>query len=252
MTEKQNSIIKLVKELAADNLIDDIGMQSHLDVRKGSDAFPSASHYAMGMKNFVDVAKELNLDLQVTELDATLDKSCLNEAGFQTQAKYYSDIMDVIVKYKDYISAVVFWGTTDDQSWRVEGLPLLFNEDYTAKPCFDSIIDGIEYVEPPVTTPKVTTTKAVTTTTEAVVTTKNGLVTTTGSKLTPTKKGDMTCDGKVDVSDAVLIARYIAEDRNAVVTDQGLANADIDETKGVGEGDLTMVLKAIAKMIILN
>ena len=51
---------------------------------------------------------------------------------------------------------------------------------------------------------------------------------------------------------AVPIAGYIAGNRNAVVTDQGLVNADIDETKGVGEGDLTMVLKAIAKMIILN
>jgi len=252
MTEKQNSIIKLVRELAADNLIDGIGMQSHLDVRKGSDAFPSAQHYAMGMKNFVDVAKELNLDLQVTELDATLDKSCLNEAGFETQAKYYSDIMDVIVKYKDYISAVVFWGTTDDQSWRVEGLPLLFNEDYTAKPCFDSIIDGIEYVEPPVTTPKVTTTKAATTTTEAVTTKEaetTSCILTTGYGVI--RYGDTDCNNMIDVSDAVLLARVITEDRNAVITDSGRKNADCDRNGTLDPDDITMILRHIAKLEIL-
>ena len=251
MTTKQDSIIALAKELAADNLIDGIGMQSHLDVRTGSDAFPSAQHYEMGMKNFVALAKELNLDLQVTELDATLDKSCLNEAGFKTQAKYYSDIMDVIVKYKDYVSAVVFWGTTDDQSWRVEGLPLLFNEDYTAKPCFDSIIDGIEYTPLPETTARPVTTKAETTTTEPAVTTQAD-VTTSSIIAGPVKRGDMTCDGTVDISDAVLIARYLAEDRDAVVTDQGKANADIDGEKGVGDGDLFMLLKVIAKIIVLD
>ena len=48
---------------------------------------------------------------------------------------------------KDSISAVVFWSTTDDMSWRASKYPLLFNEDYTAKPCFYSIIDGIEPTE---------------------------------------------------------------------------------------------------------
>ncbi len=255
MTAKQEGIVKLVRELAADGLIDGIGMQSHLDVRTGSDAFPSASHYATGMKVYADLAKELNLDLQVTELDATLDKSCLNEAGFKTQAKYYSDIMDVIVKYKDQISAVVFWGTTDDQSWRVEGLPLLFNEDYTAKPCFDSIIDGIEYTPLPETTARPETTKAETTTTKTTTTepavTTQADVTTSGIIAGPVKRGDMTCDGTVDISDAVLIARYLAEDRNAKITDQGMANADVDDVKGVAEGDLIMVLKAIAKIVEL-
>ena len=224
-------------------------MQSHLDVRKGSDAFPSAGQYASGLKIYAELAKELNLDLQVTELDATLDKDYLTDAGFQAQAKYYSDIMDAIVKYKDCISAVVFWGTTDDQSWRVEGLPLLFNEDYSAKPCFKSIIDGIEYTEQPATTARPTTTKTVTTTTAAVTTADD---VTTAIQVGPIKKGDITCDGAVDVADAVLIARYIAEDKTAVITDQGLANADIDGTKGVADGDLTMVLKAIAKIIKLD
>lgn len=92
----------------------------------------------------------------------------------------------------------------------------------------------------PVTTTAETTT--VTTTTEAVTT-----------ETTPApaqkKSGDADCSGKVDISDAVLIARFAAEDRTARITEQGLINADCDGTKGVDGGDTTMVLRYIARLI---
>jgi endo-1,4-beta-xylanase len=80
--------------------------------------------------------------------------------------------MDLAVKYSDSISAVVIWGTTDDQSWRSSRLPVLFNEDYTAKPCYYSIIDGLTDDTDTTTTTTTTTTEetteATTTTTEEV------------------------------------------------------------------------------------
>ncbi len=254
MTIKQDSIIALVKELAADNLIDGIGMQSHLDVRKGPDAFPSAQAYAAGMKRYVELAKELNLDIQVTELDATLDKDYLNDKGFEIQAQYYSDIMDTIAKYKDNISAVVFWGTTDDQSWRVEGLPLLFNEDYTAKPCFDSIIDGIQYTPSTETTPRPVTTKTETTTTETTTAETTTAITNDTGKtpMLPTMLGDVDCNKKRDVSDAVLLARFLAQDKTAEITDQGIVNADVDRQDGATGDDLTLLLEVIARIKTLD
>ena len=63
------------------------------------------------------------------------------------------------------------------------------------------------------------------------------------------KPGDADCSGKVDISDAVLIARFAAEDKDAVITDQGMANADCDGEKGVDGGDTTMVLRYIARII---
>lgn len=139
MDGKMNAIIAMAEDLKAKGLIDGIGMQSHLDVRQGSDAFPSAAMYEKALAAYAATG----LDIQVTELDATVPANS-GEQYFEAQAQYYSDIMDAIMKYKDNISAVVFWGTTDDKSWRANQSPLLFNADYTAKPAYYSIVDGLD------------------------------------------------------------------------------------------------------------
>ena len=130
---KTDAIINMIKEInAEEKLIDGIGMQSHLDIN-----FPGISMYESAIKAF----SQTGLEIQVTELDAT--SSDCSSSGFETQAKYYSDILDVIVKYSKSVTAVVVWGTTDDKSWRTAQCPLLFNGDYSAKPCFYSIVDGV-------------------------------------------------------------------------------------------------------------
>ena len=60
-------------------------------------------------------------------------------------------------------------------------------------------------------------------------------------------RGDLNQDGSADVADAVLLARYLASDAEAAVTDQGLANADTDGDGRVRDDDLTVLLKRIAK-----
>ena len=64
-----------------------------------------------------------------------------------------------------------------------------------------------------------------------------------------TKWGDATCDGKVDVSDAVLICRFAVSDKNAVLTDAGKANADVTHDSAVNADDASKVLKFIARLI---
>ncbi|MBP3800506.1 MAG: endo-1,4-beta-xylanase [Clostridia bacterium] len=131
---KKNAIVNMVKEInAGEQLIDGIGMQSHLDVN-----YPPVDLYESAIKAF----SELGVEVQVTELDVTTSDN--SDLSFEKQAKYYSDIMDVILKYSEHVTAVVVWGTTDDKSWRAKQYPLLFNYDYTAKPCFYSIVDGLE------------------------------------------------------------------------------------------------------------
>lgn len=164
MPQKTDAIIKMVEEINSDgHYIDGIGMQSHLDARSGSDAFPSVNVYKKALDKFC----ETGLDIQVTELDVTVN----DKDHFKEQAQYYSDIMDTIVAQKDKVSAVVFWGTTDDQSWRASKYPLLFNEDYTAKESFYSIIDGIESSG---TTTQTTASAETTTTETTTVTTAPG------------------------------------------------------------------------------
>ena len=59
--------------------------------------------------------------------------------------------------------------------------------------------------------------------------------------------GDVTCDGKVDVADAVLILRYAIADAEAKITDQGVKNGDADKSGQTDADDAALVLQYIAK-----
>ena len=161
MPQKTEAIVKMATELKEKGVIDGIGCQSHLASNAGSDAFPSVSVYEKAIAAFAATG----LDIQITEIDATITKNQLTEANLEAQAQYYSDIMDVLVKYADSISAVVFWGVTDDQSWRDWGYPLLFDGQFQAKPAYYSIVDGLELPDIPTDTTTTTTTEDITTTT---------------------------------------------------------------------------------------
>lgn len=65
-------------------------------------------------------------------------------------------------------------------------------------------------------------------------------------------RGDANCDGQCDVSDAVLIARYSVSDRNARITDQGMANADANKDGRVNGDDVTEILNWIAFIVEWN
>ena len=153
MPQKTTAIYDMAMELKEKGLIDGIGMQSHLDV-----GFPNASTYEKALSKFASTG----LDVQITELDITTNDT--SEAGLEKQAQMYSDIFDLYVKYKDSISAVVIWGVTDDQSWRASRVPLLFDENFKAKPAFYAIVDDVEPLAP-ITTTVTTTTSGETTTT---------------------------------------------------------------------------------------
>ena len=154
MPQKTTAIYDMAMELKEKGLIDGIGMQSHLDV-----GFPNASTYENALSKFASTG----LDIQITELDITTSDT--SEAGLEKQAQMYSDIFDLCVKYKDNISAVVIWGVTDDQSWRANRVPLLFDENFKAKPAFYAIVDDVEPLDPITTTVTTTTSSETTTTT---------------------------------------------------------------------------------------
>ena len=64
-----------------------------------------------------------------------------------------------------------------------------------------------------------------------------------------TVKGDMNCDFSVDVSDAVLLARFCAEDRDAKIRRQGVLNADVNGDGNADMMDLDRILRYIARFI---
>ncbi len=61
--------------------------------------------------------------------------------------------------------------------------------------------------------------------------------------------GDVNCDKELDVSDAVIIARFCAEDRDIAISESGMENADVNGDKEINGLDQTMLLRQIAKQI---
>lgn len=198
MTGKTNAIIEMASGLKEKGLIDGIGMQSHLDVRPGNDPFPSLQMYENAMKAFC----ETGLDIQVTELDATIEQNKNTEEAFKIQGDYYKGVLEICRKYADNVSAVVFWGTTDDKSWRNTQYPLLFNGDFTAKPAYYSIIEDLDTSVTEPTTDKSATKPTTTKPDDPTSETTNG----SGNDFIP---GDINADGAVNVFDAVALRRYL-------------------------------------------
>ena len=66
--------------------------------------------------------------------------------------------------------------------------------------------------------------------------------------LAVTRPGDVNLDGEVDVVDVVLLARYVAEDPDAVIDGQGKVNADLNGSGSPDMDDAGMILRIIAKL----
>ena len=136
---KQAYIISdILKPLVEKNLIDGVGMQSHISM-----SYPTIDLYKSAMQQYAD----LGLEIQVTELDVS-EKS--NEHANQLAlAQRYQDVFKMYKEMKDSgvnLSAVVLWGITDSTSW-IGGYPLLFDKDYQAKPSYYAVIDTNSEVE---------------------------------------------------------------------------------------------------------
>ncbi|WP_294582371.1 endo-1,4-beta-xylanase [uncultured Ruminococcus sp.] len=136
---KQAYIISdILKPLVEKDLIDGVGMQSHISM-----SYPTIDLYKSAMQQYAD----LGLEVQVTELDVS-EKS--NEYADQLAlAQRYQDVFKMYKEMKDSgvnLSAVVLWGITDSTSW-IGGYPLLFDKDYQAKPSYYAVIDTNSEVE---------------------------------------------------------------------------------------------------------
>ena len=61
--------------------------------------------------------------------------------------------------------------------------------------------------------------------------------------------GDVNCDKKVTIADAVLLCRVCAEDTTAKITEQGKVNADCNRDGKTTNDDTNMILKFLAGLI---
>ncbi len=177
---------------------------------------------------------------------------------------------------KDYTRLRTTVGSSNGEIFEVfvrdlsKGEKIVLGSNFTAKDCVNYFAAAVkreaETTTAEMTTTTVTTTETAAETTEATTvtestpapettTTTTTTVTSISETVPPEQEkpdndpGDVDCTGSVDVSDAVLLARYIAEDGEAFISMQGKANAECDGEAGLNSGDVTMILKYIAKIV---
>ncbi len=157
---KAQKLVKLVQELQAQKVpIHVIGTQAHLNV---SDAtFES-------MDRSLTELRVLGLPIHITELDINSAKSGQNRTDAEVSAnasatqgglvseaeqqlsRAYESVFRAIMKHRDSVKMVTFWGVNDAVSWRRDGRPLLFDGDNKPKPAFDAVMRVAK--EPPAIT----------------------------------------------------------------------------------------------------
>ena len=152
---KREKLKKLVKSLQDAGVpIHAIGTQTHIN---------AGTTFETMDETFRDLAT-IGLPIHITELDvnaaqggqrntsaniegsATLTQGGLVSEVDQRLADAYANLFRAILKHKDNIEMVTFWGVNDDVSWRRNGSPLLFDgNDQPKQPAFDTVIKlGLE------------------------------------------------------------------------------------------------------------
>ena len=129
--EKCAAIIDLLTPVKTAGYIDGIGMQAH--VSDGT----SVADFITAMKRYDAAFGEV----QITELDVTTTGTGVNAEYYQ--GKFYYDLFNALLDAKDEgvnLTSVTIWGLTDDNSWKKESSPLIFNKNLSKKKAFDGIV----------------------------------------------------------------------------------------------------------------
>lgn len=143
--DKAQYLYDLIKRLQEKGVpIDGVGHQMHISVTS-----PSIGQIEETIEKF----KDLGIEQQITELDMS---SYANDTdSWQTyplseqmkQAYRYRDLFDMLRRHADDLTAVIFWGKDDANSWLRtypvvrNNWPLLFDEQLQAKLAYWGLVD---------------------------------------------------------------------------------------------------------------
>lgn len=139
MPSKVSTIAEVVKKLYDKKLIDGVGFQSHWDMN-----YPDTGMISDAMQKYSEIG---DLEIQFTEVD--MHNTDDSEEGLKKLADRYKEFFEMIVKAdregKANVTSVTFWGLSDDVTWLTSfkgevSYPLLFDESYKKKACYDSVL----------------------------------------------------------------------------------------------------------------
>ena len=151
---KCDGAVAIVKHLQSKGLrIDGVGIQLHggLTYPKVEDLeYAITSLAATGVKVMVT---ELDIRTQtrgprgadITQINrqSTSDPEAASAEIQQKLADKYAEIFSVLVRHKETIHRVTFWGVYDATSW-IGGSPLLFDGNYRPKQAFDAVVKIVQ------------------------------------------------------------------------------------------------------------
>jgi GH35 family endo-1,4-beta-xylanase/enterochelin esterase-like enzyme len=161
---KADAAAEIVKDLKSKGLrIDGVGIQLH-----GGLTYPKAESLdyaittlaATGVKVMItelDIKTQMRgprgADVSQVNRESTSDP---NAAAAETQKKLadkYAEIFTVLLKHKQDVSRVTFWGVYDKTSW-IGGSPLLFDRNYQPKEAFFAVVKTAASASPAAAQPE--------------------------------------------------------------------------------------------------
>ncbi|MBN2353086.1 MAG: endo-1,4-beta-xylanase [Spirochaetales bacterium] len=159
---KRAAIIKMIKKLQAEKLIDGVGLQLHVNIEPARVKLTNQSAYQTiaNLEKEIKAYAALGLEIQITEFDISMytrdypsdDKSKwyateadIPDAMKDKLAARYKEFFDLFRRYSRYITNVTLWGIADDKTWLSEfssrrpDYPLLFDKELKPKKAFFAI-----------------------------------------------------------------------------------------------------------------
>jgi endo-1,4-beta-xylanase len=127
---------ELVKELKEKDLIDGMGMQSHISMTD-----PNLLSYEDAIRRY----SALGVEVHITELD--INNTANDDETILNQGMRYARLSEIYRRLRGEgvnITNLTIWGITDNRSWlNSDGpkYPLLFDQYYNPKPAFYGLYD---------------------------------------------------------------------------------------------------------------
>jgi endo-1,4-beta-xylanase len=139
LNRKSNDVYELVRDLKQRGLVDGVGLQMHVSAT----SLPPVADIAANIRRLAALGLQVNIsEMDVRVRDVPGDPA----AKLARQRQVYRDVVAACVA-EPRCEAVTFWGFTDAHSW-IDGFfgpddPLLFDEEYRAKPAFFGVQDAL-------------------------------------------------------------------------------------------------------------
>jgi endo-1,4-beta-xylanase len=140
MCPKSDRYYTVIRDLLARGVpIDGIGFQMHLNLGAGL----STTSLNQNLQRFA----ALGLDIHITEMDVSLDRTGVTSTTLERQAEMYREVLKVAFSFPE-VKAVIFWGASDRHSWLVQphrpkDAPLLFDDAMQPKPAFRGVLQAL-------------------------------------------------------------------------------------------------------------